>query len=170
MKKIILIGLLVLPLVVFGQDKTQEQSDKPPAAEALSEEEQEAASILPGEFIYNPEGRRDPFWNLLQGKSVKENREFIEGIAGLIIDELELEGIVITKGTYIAQLKGPDSIPYFVKVGDKVYDGEVIAIDRNSISFRKSLTIAMVGQKERVIVKTLNPEEEGASKDEKNME
>ena len=54
-------------------------------------------SVMPGEFSYNPEGRRDPFWNLLQGKSVKENREAIEGIAGLMIDELELEGIVLPR-------------------------------------------------------------------------
>jgi type IV pilus assembly protein PilP len=116
--------------------------------------------IQPGEFVYNPEGRRDPFWNLLQGKSVKENREAIEGIAGLMIDELELEGIVFAQGAFKALLKGPDTRPYVVGIGDKVYDGEVVAMDKNSVSFKKSLTVALAGQKDRVIIKTLNPEEE----------
>ena len=28
---------------------------------------------------------------------------------------------------------------------DKVYDGEVVAMDRNSVSFKKSLTVALAG-------------------------
>ena len=110
---------------------------------------------MPGEFSYNPEGRRDPFWNLLQGKSVKENREAIEGIAGLMIDELELEGIVSANGVFKALLKGPDTRPYMVGIGDKVYDGEVVAMNRNSVSFKKSLTVALGGQKDRIIIKNL---------------
>lgn len=125
-------------------------------------------NVIPGEFVYNPEGRRDPFWNLLQGKSVKENREAIEGIAGLMIDELELEGIIYAQGSFKAMLKGPDTRPYFVSIGDKVYDGEVVAMDRNSVSFKKSLTVALAGQKDRIIIKTLNPEEEEMKENEKS--
>jgi len=124
--------------------------------------------IMPGEFSYNPEGRRDPFWNLLQGKSVKENREAIEGIAGLMIDELELEGIVSANGVFKALLKGPDTRPYMVGIGDKVYDGEVVAMDRNSVSFKKSLTVALGGQKDRILIKTLNPEQEETKENEKS--
>ncbi len=152
--KILLALLLLFPLFLQAQEVPL---DIPPAE---GEEEAEMLSVQPGEFVYNPEGRRDPFWNLLQGKSVKENREAIEGIAGLMIDELELEGIVFAQGEFKALLKGPDTRPYVVGIGDKVYDGEVVAMDRNSISFRKSLTVALAGQKDRVIIKTLNPEEE----------
>ena len=142
--------------------------ETPPIVQDSSAEEAADISILPGEFSYNPEGRRDPFWNLLQGKSVKENREAIEGIAGLMIDELELEGIVFANGVYKALLKGPDTRPYVVEIGDKVYDGEVVAMDRNSASFKKSLTVALGGQKDRIIIKTLNPEEEETKENEKS--
>jgi Tfp pilus assembly protein PilP len=148
-------------MLIQGQDNSQ----RPP--ETSSDDNAEIAA-QPGEFVYNPEGRRDPFWNLLQGKSVKENREAIEGIAGLMIDELELEGIVFAQGRYKALLKGPDTRPYVVGIGDKVYDGEVVAMDKNSVSFKKSLTVALAGQKERVIIKTLNPEEEEMNQNEKN--
>ena len=153
--KILLALLLLFPLFLQAQEVPL---DIPPAEG--EEEEAEMLSVQPGEFVYNPEGRRDPFWNLLQGKSVKENREAIEGIDGLMSDELELEGIVFAQGEFKALLKGPDTRPYVVGIGDKVYDGEVVAMDRNSISFRKSLTVALAGQKDRVIIKTLNPEEE----------
>jgi type IV pilus assembly protein PilP len=152
--RFLLILLLLGPLFAWGQESSKDL----PAGEA--EDRGEMIDIQPGEFVYNPEGRRDPFWNLLHGKSVKENREAIEGIAGLMIDELELEGIVFAQGEFKALLKGPDTRPYVVGIGDKVYDGEVVAMDRNSVSFKKSLTVALAGQRDRVIIKTLNPEEE----------
>ena len=152
--KILLVFLLFVPMFLSGQEVPK---DLP---EEGSDDSAEMISIQPGEFVYNPEGRRDPFWNLLQGKSVKENREAIAGIAGLMIDELELEGIVFAQGEFKALFKGPDTRPYVVGIGDKVYDGEVVAMDRNSVSFKKSLTVALAGQRERVIIKTLNPEEE----------
>jgi Tfp pilus assembly protein PilP len=152
--KSLLVLILLFPLFLQSQEAT------PDIPETEGEEGAEMISIQPGEFVYNPEGRRDPFWNLLQGKSVKENREAIEGIAGLMIDELELEGIVFAQGVFKALLKGPDTRPYVVGIGDKVYDGEVVAMDKNSVSFKKSLTVALAGQKDRVIIKTLNPEEE----------
>lgn len=114
-------------------------------------------------FIYLPRGRRDPFWDLLgnakAGKDAK-GREAISGIAGLMIDELELEGIIFKGGEYHAALRGPDSQPYLVKVGESVYDGEVVKIDSHSIIFKKILTIAIGGATERLIPKRLNPEEE----------
>jgi hypothetical protein len=150
MKSIFVSLLLLFSFFVQAQEIPQDLP-KPNADEATE------ISVMPGEFVYNPEGRRDPFWNLLQGKSVKENREAIEGIAGLMIDELELEGIVFAQGAFKALLKGPDTRPYIVSIGDKVYDGEVVAMDRNSVSFKKSLTLALAGQKERIMIKTLNP-------------
>ena len=161
MKSIFFLLFLLIPFIVQAQSLPVDIPD-------TSDEETAEISVMPGEFVYNPEGRRDPFWNLLQGKSVKENREAIEGIAGLMIDELELEGIVFAQGSFKALLKGPDTRPYIVSIGDKVYDGEVVAMDRNSVSFKKSLTLALAGQKERIMIKTLNPEEEEMKENEKN--
>jgi Tfp pilus assembly protein PilP len=158
--KSLLAIILFFPLFVQGQENPQRTPE-------TSGDESVEIMAQPGEFVYNPEGRRDPFWNLLQGKSVKENREAIEGIAGLMIDELELEGIVFAQGSFKALLKGPDTRPYVVSIGDKVYDGEVVAMDKNSVSFKKSLTVALAGQKDRVIIKTLNPEEEETNQNEK---
>ncbi len=136
-----------------GQKKQEIDEDKPPVSEVTSEE-----------FLYKPAGRRDPFWDLLRGKSVRIKREEKEGIAGLLIDELELEGILLRKGEYIALFKGPDGKPYDVKVGANVYDGEVIKIDLNYVVFKRLLTIALGGTRERMVTKRLIPEEEAGKK------
>jgi Tfp pilus assembly protein PilP len=161
MKSIFILAFMLFPLWLAAQDVPKDLPE--PGTEDTAE-----LSVMPGEFVYNPEGRRDPFWNLLQGKSVKENREAIEGIAGLMIDELELEGIIFSQGSFKALLKGPDTRPYIVTIGSKVYDGEVVAMDKNSVSFKKSLTVALAGQKDRILIKTLNPEEEETKQNEKN--
>ncbi len=140
-------------------------------AEALEPVSNEGEQIVePGQesvssdaFIYLPRGRRDPFWDLLGnvkvGKDAK-GREAIPGIAGLMIDELELEGIIYKSGKYYAALRGPDSQPYLVTVGESVYDGDIVKIDSHSIIFKKILTIAIGGSTERLVSKRLNPEEE----------
>ncbi len=135
------------------------------SAAAIAEQEEKSVlddEITSGDFIYQPRGRRDPFWDLLRGKSVKIKREAKEGIAGLLIDELELEGILYKQGKYIALFKGPDGRPYDVKVGDSVYDGEIIDIDVNAVVFKRILTIALGGTKEKLITIRLTPEEEAS--------
>lgn len=117
------------------------------------------------DFIYNPNGRRDPFVDLLRGKTAGSiKREAKEGIAGLLIEELELEGIMKVRGAFVALFKGPDGKPYDVYVGDNVYDGEVIKIDNNTVYFKGSLATALGGTKEKIITKSLVPEEEAEQK------
>ena len=118
-------------------------------------------NISSGEFVYDPMGRRDPFWNLLTRNSSRLKQKRKEGLEGLDIDQLELEGIIKVKGKYLALLKGPDGKPYKVKEGDNVYDGTIVRIGSHSIEFKKILTVALGGTKERMIIKRLNPEEEG---------
>lgn len=143
-------------------EKEIESAETTIPVEPVTAESEE--DITTGDFIYKPKGRRDPFWNLLQGRSEKVAREQREGIAGMLIEELELEGIIFKSGTYIALFKGPDGKPYDVRVGDNVYDGEVIKIDINSVVFKRLLTIALGGTKEKITIVSLVPEEEAAKK------
>ena len=149
--KVFIIIILLLPFAVFPQQQEGETDQG---------DDEMQLKTQPGDFIYNPMGRRDPFWDLLQGRNIKANREAIEGIAGLMIDELDLEGIIFSDSTYKALVVGPDNIPYVIKVGDNVYDGEVTKIDNSTVTFRKILTVALGGKKERIITKRISPEEE----------
>lgn len=143
-----------------GAQETTVEPEESKVPVPVADEDQEEFET--GDFIYKPRGRRDPFTNPLRGKNINLKREAREGIAGLLIDELELEGILFKQGKYIAMFKGPDGRPYDVRVGDSVYDGEVIKIDFNSVVFKRILTIALGGTKEKIITKPLIPEEEAS--------
>ena len=169
--KIVLFCLLFVAVLAFSQEsKKKDKTDTGQQAAAAAELEKvdTGAGDETGddmiesadEYVYKPRGRRDPFWDLLRGKGGKLKREVKEGIAGLEIEQLELEGIVFRNGRYIALFKGPDSKPYDVLVGTNVYDGEIIEIDANRVVFKKILTMALGGTKERTVVKWLNPEKE----------
>jgi len=162
MKTLIFILIFTLSFG-YSQDTRakKEKKDENQKKEAISSEDRLQQELDPSVFVYRPDGRRDPFKNLLQGGDKPLNREALEGIAGLTISELSLEGIMgIEKGEFKAFLKGPKNHPYDVSVGDKVYDGEVVEITDNSIVFKQILTVALGGTKERKVVKWLNPEEE----------
>ncbi|MCP5103295.1 MAG: hypothetical protein GY950_07950 [bacterium] len=163
--RILLFCFIFAALIAFAQDmQGQKKKDTgqavAAAAEKLDPEAMADGELGTGEFVYRPRGRRDPFWDLLRGKNAKLKKEAKEGIAGLEIEQLELEGIIGDKGKYIALFKGPDSKPYDVRVGQSVYDGEIIKIDANSVVFKKILTIALGGTKEKTVIKWLNPEKE----------
>lgn len=169
--KILMVSLIMCfamgTLLAEPQQAKKKAPEKKEAAtkQAAKEDNKNSVEneIESSDFVYKPKGRRDPFWDLLKGKSVKIKREAKEGIAGLLIDELELEGIIFNQGTYIALFKGPDGRPYDVRVGDSVYDGEIIKIDVNSVVFKRMLTIALGGTKEKIITKRLTPEEEASN-------
>src|SRR3954452_11452645 len=73
------------------------------------------------------------------------------GLAGIDISDVELKGIVKGRSTRSAMLlaskgQAPVSTPdgpcggeklYVARLGDKLFDGEVIRIDRNRVVFRR---------------------------------
>ena len=166
MKKILFIFLLSTMILFPQQDKKVEEKKAEKAEKPAAGQELKSAP-LQGDFVYNPMGRRDPFWDLLKRNSSKLRRKRKAGLAGLDIDQLELEGIVKKEGKFLALLKGPDGRPYLVKEGDSVYDGAILEIGSHMVKFKKILTIALGGTKERTIIKRLNPEEEDERKNEK---
>ena len=155
------IFLLLTALTTVAQENQKKDTDKEVSGqESTLMEDKPEEEAEKGRFVYRPRGRRDPFWDLLRGKEAKMRRAAQEGIAGLEIDQLELEGIIMRQKEYIALFKGPKGNPYDVQVGQNVYDGEIIQIDANRVVFKKILTIALGGTKEKTVVKTLDPEEE----------
>jgi len=151
--------LLVVALMAVGAQDKKDSDNKDQEATAAEVPVVEG-DLSAGVFIYKPMGRRDPFWDLLRGKNIKNSREAIDGIEGLMIDELDLEGTFFFDDKFKALLKGPDGLPYIVSEGQKVYDGELISIDRYTVVFKKILTVALGGKKEKIIEKRLNPDEE----------
>jgi Tfp pilus assembly protein PilP len=86
-------------------------------------------------FTYNPEGRRDPFKDLLSGRELPK-----PGLEGnqLFIDDLVLFGIVKNKSVYTALIGTAQGFPTFAKVGDRFADGYVLSITDTQVVLRKT--------------------------------
>lgn len=101
------------------------------------------------EYHYDPQGRRDPFRSLIGSKEPTGRGG--QGIAGFLVEEIDLQGVVRTKQGLVAMVTGPDNNGYLLRVGDRVFDGEVVRITPTAVVFR---------QETREIVKDLTAQTE----------
>jgi len=154
--KTVLVFLILLPLLSFAQkDNLDNKKDKDNLklgkTDTLIIDKTQTA-------IYKTGGRRDPFISLLREFVSKNTKKALPpGLAGLMIEEIKLEGIYNFKGVYYASFIGPDNKSYLITKGEKLYDGEIIEIGVASVTFRKELTTRIEGKKERIVVRKLNP-------------
>lgn len=105
-------------------------------------------------FSYNPEGRRDPFKDLLGGRDVKS----AAGEPQVSLDDLILFGIIKNKTGYTAIVGTNQGFPLYVKVGDKFSDGYVLAINETQAIFRKTHERGIPLIRARDIIKEITEE------------
>jgi hypothetical protein len=132
-----------------------------PADRAAREAAIKETDPLPGQYQYLPAGRRDPFVSLLvnvTGSDRPKSRP--PGLAGFLIQELALKGIVKDAIGFIALLQAPDGKTYFPKVGQRFYDGVLVAMDAATLTFRQEVTDPLSPVKTREVKKSLYPSEE----------
>ena len=119
--------------------------------------------LLPpaGGFTYNPQGRRDPFVSLLKPVSADQGmRTRRQGMEGFMVQEVALKGIIKMQQGYRAMLLGTDGKSYFASVGQRLYDGVIVAIDAGSVTFRQEVTDPLTTVRSRDVRKTLYSTEE----------
>ena len=103
--------------------------------------------------------RRDPFDTLLtKAKPTNAPPENLPpGKAGLIVDTLRIDGIVHSPSGMIAIVSNAQKRVYFLRDGDKLYDGDVDKIALDSIAFRETGKDAFGKPLERTVTKRLYP-------------
>jgi Tfp pilus assembly protein PilP len=118
----------------------------------------EAAQTVapPPGFTYNPEGRRDPFKDLLTGRDMREKTAM--GESQVFIDDLVLFGIVENNKIFTAMIGMPQGFPMFVKVGDKFTDGYVLSISESQVVLRKTHERGIPLIRPRDIIKEITEE------------
>jgi hypothetical protein len=103
--------------------------------------------------------RRDPFDTLLNkaraGNGEPENLP--PGEAGLVVATLRIDGIVRGKNGMIAIVSNPQQRVYFVREGDKLYDGTIEHITLEGVSFHEFAKDAFGKPIEREVTKRLYP-------------
>ena len=118
--------------------------------------EQDESAMAGRSYTYDPAGRRDPFRSLLVREQNRGGPQRPPGIAGISIDDLIVHGIWKTKAGYVAQIRATDNKSYLIRAGDLLYDGEVIRVGPNEVSFRQNLNDPQSVKPFREVTKQLN--------------
>jgi len=131
---IMFLSLLVSPYSSTFAEETASQSRQDQTA-ASNESFRNYADIT-----FRSSNRRDPFLNPLLRKKESSRDQAIDrgiappGIAGTFIEEAELKGISIREKGRLAIVRGNGNRAYFLREGDRLFDGYLKTIHRDSIT------------------------------------
>ena len=101
--------------------------------------------------------RRDPFESLVGRQQAQDAmaKNLPPGKAGLQIGTLRLDGIVRSPNGMIAVVANPQQRTYFLREGDKLYDGTVEKISMEGVTFHEEGKDAFGKPVERQVSKRL---------------
>ena len=83
------------------------------------------------------QARRDPFESLVGRQNKGGGPNLPPGKLGLQVSTLRLDGIVRSPNGMIAVVSNPQARTYFLREGDRLYDGSVEKISMDSVSFHE---------------------------------
>ena len=107
-------------------------------------------------YTYQPDGRRDPFLNLLgTGSEPRNSGKKNEGPAGLTVGEISVRGVLESRGALIAMVEGPDKKTYVVHTGDKFLDGVIRSITPQGLTIVQEVNDPLSLVKQREVHKLL---------------
>ena len=150
---------LVCAAVWSGATVSAQQKPDPPKTDAAKPGTASRPSPTTGTpapdptppYSYNPEGRRDPFVSLLsRGSDPGSASNRPAGLAGMLIAEVAVKGIIRDRTGFIAMVQGTAPKTFTIRPGDKLMDGTVKAITVDSVVFSEDVNdpLSMVKQKE----------------------
>lgn len=116
----------------------------------------------PPNYVYSPDGRRDPFVNLInRGAEPRSGAaKRADGPAGIPVAELMVRGIVQSRGTWTAMVAGADGKVFVVKAGDRLADGTVRAVTAQAVVILQEVNDPLSLEKRREVRKYLRGGEE----------
>ena len=100
--------------------------------------------------------KRDPFEPLVNEKQPTHG-PLPPGKAGLIIASVHVDGTVKSPSGMIAVVSNPEQRVYFVREGDRLYDGEVQKIGLDGVTFKENSKDAFGKSVERIVTKRIYP-------------
>ena len=127
------------------------------AAQAL-----DPAPVPPSNYVYESEGRRDPFVSLAspatQGRAPQGSGIRPDGIAGVMVNELVVRGVVQSRGGWMAIVAGANGRAYSLRAGDRLMDGTVSSITLEAVVLMQDVNDPLSLTKHREVRKYLRGE------------
>jgi hypothetical protein len=131
-----------------------------PAPDAGSATRAPGAPVPPPNYEYARDGRPDPFVSLVNkgtdavgGRNVPLVRP--DGVAGILVDEVVVRGVIESRGSWLAMVGTTTGRTYAVRPGDRLMDGSVRAITRESIVLLQDVNEPLAREKHREVRKYL---------------
>jgi Tfp pilus assembly protein PilP len=145
------------PKAVARPKVARKPAAKAPAPAAAPAAQAAAPPAAPAsEGVVDLVGKRDPFVALVN-TSKGGNEHLPPGKAGLVIGTLTVQGAVQSANGMIAVIANPDQRVYFVREGDRLYDGTVEKISLDGVTFQQNTKDAFGKPIERTVVKRIYP-------------
>jgi Tfp pilus assembly protein PilP len=101
-------------------------------------------------------GKRDPFSPLVNDKKAS-GPPLPPGKAGLVIATVHVDGTVKAASGMLAVVTNPDQRTYFLREGDRLYDGDVEKIGLDGVTFKENSKDAFGKPVERLVTKRIYP-------------
>jgi Tfp pilus assembly protein PilP len=137
------------------------QTPAPPRAEVPANAPANAPTP-PQNYAYSPEGRRDPFLSLVNrgfdARVADSARTRPDGIAGILVDEVVVRGILQSQGNWVAMIGSPSGRTYSIRSGDRLMDGNVKSITPQALVLMKEVNDPLSLEKQREVRKYLRGE------------
>ena len=159
---LLLCGLAATP--ARAQDEDYIPQDEEEAVEGadfsaiddILEQDEEVLSD-PEVYGYDPGSRRDPFVSLARAQQrVRRSEDRPEGPAGLLIDEISVEGVfVLDDGPVVQVQSASQRTSFLLRVGDELWDGDVLRINLDEVVFKQSVNDPTALKPFREVVKKL---------------
>lgn len=149
------IGTLALATVLHASpQQPSPKNPQPPQAEKPADKP--APAPPPVEvYTYSPQGRRDPFLNLLGTGAEPQVGRRGEGPAGMTSAEISVRGVLQSRGALVAMIAGPDGKTYVVHAGDKLADGTIKSVTPQGLIIIQEVNDPLSLVKQREITKLL---------------
>lgn len=140
--------------------KAKAKAAKPKAAAAVPTPASAPAAAPAGEESQGAEtteavNKRDPFAPLINEKKGNAQLHLPPGKAGLVVATVRVDGTVRSQSGMIAIVSNPNNSVYFVREGDRLYDGDVEKIGLDGVTFRENSKDAFGHEVERMVTKRI---------------
>jgi hypothetical protein len=148
-----LLLLTVMPMVLAASQSLRAETTPPPVA----------VSAAGDGYLYDPEGRRDPFVSLVGRGTEKSTPAGPRGVGlqGLMVAELSVRGILQHRQGYVAIVQGPDQKTHMLRPNDRLADGTVRTIAPDGIVIVQEVHDPLSLVKHKEIRKGLQGSDEG---------
>ncbi len=158
------VGLLLGASVLAsaqGAPAAQPTAPQPAAAQPGAPAAPAPAAPAPEAYTYEPDGRRDPFINLLsRGADQATPGRKTSGLSGLATGDVMLRGVLASRGAFVAMVSGPDGKTYAAHANDRLLDGVIRTVTANGIVIMQEVNDPLSLVKQREVRKGLRTAED----------